>query len=503
LEVPVYSIFRGKIGAVDRYLADNGRLILLESVEDVKTKVRLKRREKPLALKIRHPETMDRIVQTILQIAEGKGCVESQTQIAEMPTLPLTPLRDDAHFYEKRTTGGCVPSAAVCILVENLTVPVDRRVWQEALALRDAGYRVSIVCPKGTGFRAAYEMLESIEIYRYPIWEASGPLGYLVEYLWALTATLWLTTRAYVRTRFRILQACNPPDLLFLVGLVFKFAGVRFIFDHHDLNPELYDAKFRRRDLFYRVLCLAERLTFRTAAVSIATNDSYREIALTRGHMTPERVFVVRSVPELGMVHRVESQPELKRGRPYLVVYLGVMGPQDGLDLLLRSIACIVNERQRRDITFVLIGAGAEVSKLKLMAREFAVEDYVDFPGRLPNEAVAAYFSTADLGVAPDPATPMNDKSTMNKILEYMAFGLPVVLYDLTEGRRSAGDAALYARNGDVDDFADQILKLIDSKELRRELGERGRRRIEDRLNWALEKWSLLAAYERALEPRE
>jgi glycosyltransferase involved in cell wall biosynthesis len=219
--------------------------------------------------------------------------------------------------------------------------------------------------------------------------------------------------------------------------------------------------------------------------------------------MMPERVFVVRSVPDLTKVRSVASQPELLRGRSHLVVYLGVIGPQDGVDLLLHSIACIVNERQRRDISFALIGAGTEVPQLKRMASELGIDDFISFPGWLQVEGMAAYLSTAALGVSPDPATPMNDKSTMNKILEYMAYGLPVVLYDLTEGARSVGDAGLYARDGDTAGFADQILKLIDSDELRRQLGERARQRIEHSLNWELEKKSLLAADERALQSRE
>ncbi len=393
-----------------------------------------------------------------------------------------------------------VRPTSVCILIENLTVPIDRRVWQEALALRDAGFRVTVICPKGVGFEQSQEILESIEVYRYPVWEASGPLGYLVEYAWALSAALWLALRTYVRTRFRVLQACNPPDIFFIIGLLLKPLGVRFIFDHHDLNPELYEAKFRRRGLFYRLICLAERLTFRTADVSIATNQSYREVALARGGMPADRVFVVRSAPDLEKIRKISPRPELKQGRPFLVVYLGVMGPQDGLDLLLHSIAWIIKERGRGDITFVLIGAGTELPSLQRLASDLQVDQFVTFTGRLPNDAVAAYFSTADLGVAPDPATPMNDKSTMNKILEYMAFGLPVVLYDLTEGKRSAGDAALYAADGDKVGFAEQILKLIDSPELRFRLGRRGRERIEQSLNWGLEKKSLLAAYESALK---
>jgi glycosyltransferase involved in cell wall biosynthesis len=387
----------------------------------------------------------------------------------------------------------------VCIIIENLPVPVDRRVWQEARALRDAGYRVSVICPKARGFERSRETLEGIEIYRYRIWEASGPLGYFVEYTMALAAQFRLALRVYARTRFRILQACNPPDTIFLVGLFFKLFGVRFIFDHHDLNPELYEAKFGRRDFGYRLVCWAERQTFRTADVSIATNVSYREVARVRGNMPAKRIFVVRSCPDLSKIRKSAAQPELKEDRRFLVVYLGVMGPQDGLELLLESIDSIVHRSQRQDILFVLIGSGTELPRLKALAAEKGLESLVRFPGHLSDEEVAAYFSTAEVGVAPDPATPMNDKSTMNKILEYMAFGLPVVLFDLTEGRRSAAGAALYARPNDPEDFAREILKILDSESLRRELGACARRRIEESLNWESEKRSLLEAYATAL----
>ncbi len=388
---------------------------------------------------------------------------------------------------------------AVCIIVENLPVPIDRRVWQEARTLRDAGYRVAVICPKGSGFQKSRETLEGIEIYRYWLWEASGPLGYLLEYSWALTAQFLFALRVYVRTRFRVLQACNPPDTIFVIGLFFKLFGVRFIFDHHDLNPELYEAKFQRRGFGYRLVCWAERLTFRTADVSIATNESYREVALTRGGMSRERTFVVRSCPDLARIRIRPPQPELKQGRRHLVVYLGVMGHQDGLDLLLESIAFLTKLRNCEDTLFVLIGAGPELPRLKVLASRRGLDALVKFTGRLPDEDVAAYFSNAAFGVAPDRATPMNDKSTMNKILEYMAYGLPVVLYDLTEGRRSAGDAALYARNGDPEDFAQKILSLLNSESLCAELGAHGRKRIEDKLNWDNEKEALLEAYAAAL----
>jgi glycosyltransferase involved in cell wall biosynthesis len=388
---------------------------------------------------------------------------------------------------------------AVCIIIENLTVPIDRRVWQECRTLRDAGYRVSVICPKGRGFEKSREILEGIEVYRHRIWEASGASGYFLEYGWALGAEFFLALRVYARTRFRVLQACNPPDTIFLIALFFKLFGVKFIFDHHDLNPELYESKFRRRGFGYALVCWAERLTFRTANVAIATNESYREVAIARGGMCSERTFVVRSCPDLTRIRKQVPRADLKEGRPHLVVYLGVMGCQDGIDLLLQSIASIVHKHERKDIVFILIGNGTELPGLKALAAQLDLQPFIRFPGRISDEEVAAYFSTADVGVAPDPATPMNDKSTMNKILEYMAFGLPVVLYDLTEGRRSAADAALYARNGDPEDFAQKVLDLIDSESLRAVLGSRARKRIEEKLNWELEKRQLLAAYALAL----
>ncbi len=391
-------------------------------------------------------------------------------------------------------------SIGVCIVVENLPVPFDRRVWQEARALTEAGYRVSIISPKMGKFQQSHETREGIEIYRHSIWEAQGPFGYVFEYGWALAAEICLAVKVYRSSRFRILHACNPPDTIFLISWLFKPLGVRFIFDHHDLNPELFEAKFGgKRGFFYRFVCLAERLAYRAARVSIATNESYREVAIQRGKMSPERVFVVRSSPDLEHMPPGEISPELKRGRRYLVAYCGVMGPQDGVDLLIESILAIVRERGFEEVFFVLIGDGTEVAKLKALAAERGLNDVLCFPGRLPDAELAAYLSTADVCVAPDPRNSMNDKSTMNKVLAYMAYRRPVVLYDLTEGRRAAGDAALYARPNDPSDFAAQILTLLDSESLRRKLGEAGRRRIEESLNWKFEKAELLKAYEAAL----
>ncbi len=390
---------------------------------------------------------------------------------------------------------------SVCIIVENLPVPFDRRVWQEARALRDAGYRVSVISPRRGEFQSSYERREGIEIYRHSLWEASSPVGYLVEYGWALAAELWLALTVYRRSRFRILHACNPPDTIFLIGRLFRPLGVRFIFDHHDLNPELYEAKFGRKSgLLFRLIRLAERLTYRAAAVAIATNDSYREIAIERGGMPPDRVFVVRSSPDLSKIQQKPPQPELKSGKRFLVVYLGVMGPQEGLDLLFQSILYFRKRRQTDDTLFVLIGAGSELPRLKQRAVESGLGSMVRFAGRIPDEEVAAYLSTADVCVAPDPKNPMNDKSTMNKVLEYMAYGRPVVLFDLTEGRRAADDAALYACSNDPEDFAEKIIQLLDSETLRQQLGETGHQRVREELNWEMQKRELLRAYAAALK---
>ena len=390
---------------------------------------------------------------------------------------------------------------AICIVVENLPVPLDRRVWREACALRDAGYRVSVVCPKGTGSsRTSYENLDGIEIHRHHSWEASSAAGYLMEYTLALAAECHLTLRIFARTKFRILQACNPPDSIFLIALLLRPFGVRFIFDHHDLAPELFESKFGRASgVFYWLTRLLEFCSFRVAKVCIATNESFKEIAVLRGRKHPEDVFVVRNCPDVTNLGRRPLSPELQSAKPFLVVYVGFMGSQDGLPLLVESIDHIVRHEKRQDTHFVLVGGGTELPMLRAMVARRGLDSFVTFTGQVPYENVATYLSRADIGVSPDPKTPMNDKSTMIKILEYMAYGLPVVLFDLKEGRRIAESAALYASPNDPISFANQIVRLLNCEQLRRELGACGRRRVEDRLNWVAEKTSLLKAYERAL----
>jgi glycosyltransferase involved in cell wall biosynthesis len=391
----------------------------------------------------------------------------------------------------------------VLIIVENLPVPFDRRVWQEATTLQEAGYQISIICPKGKGYERGHEVIDGIHIYRHalPI-EASGALGYAVEYTWALFWWFILTWRVLLSRGFDVIHACNPPDTIFLVGGFFKLFGKKFIFDHHDINPELYEAKFGRRDKFYKLLIALERWTFRTADVSIATNESYKRIAIERGGMRPERVFVVRSGPDLRRLKIIPPVPELKRGRRYLVGYVGTMGKQEGIDYLLRAAQHIVHDLKRTDIHFGLVGGGTEVEEMKTYAQSLGVGDYVTFTGRVPDQQMLEMLNTTDVCVNPDVANEMNDKSTMNKIMEYMALGKPIVQFDLTEGRYSAQEASLYAEKNDERDLARKIIQLLDDPRQREEMGLLGRRRVETELEWKYEAPKLLLAYDLVFSAR-
>jgi len=312
----------------------------------------------------------------------------------------------------------------------------------------------------------------------------------------AIAQAFILSWRVLLTRGFDVVHACNPPDLFVLVAGFFKLFGKKFLFDHHDLAPELYEAKFGRRDFFYRLMLRLERLTFRAADVSIATNESYRQVAIARGRMPPERVFVVRSGPDLARLKRLAPQERLKCGRRYLVGYVGVMGRQEGVDYLLRAVHHIVFSLQRRDIQFGLVGGGTSLEQMKALAAELGVAEFVTFTGRVPDRELLAMLNTADVCVNPDVANEMNDKSTMNKIMEYMALGKPIVQFDLTEGRFSAQHASLYARRNDAVDFATKIVELVDDPARRSAMGAFGRRRVEQQLEWRHEAPRLLAAYD-------
>lgn len=383
-------------------------------------------------------------------------------------------------------------------------MPLDRRVWQEARTLRDAGYTVSVICPVGGPYTARYELLEGIHVFRHPLpFEADGALGYAVEYGSALFWEAVLSWKAYMKVGFDVVQACNPPDLLFIVAGFWKYLfGKPFLFDHHDINPELYEAKFGKRGFFHKLLLAFERITFRTADVSIATNDTFKEIAIERGGMAPDRVFIVRSIPDVSRFQRVEPDPALRRGAKHLIGYVGIMGAQDGVDLLVEAMAELVAKRGRRDVHCAIVGSGTELEKLKRLAAACGVADNITFTGFLSGPSLMRALSSFDIGVIPDPKNTYNDKISMNKVFEYMTLGIPFVGFDLAETRKIAGDAALYADVSEPSALADRIAMLADDAALKSQLASIGQARAKALLRWDTERAQLLGAYELALKGR-
>jgi glycosyltransferase involved in cell wall biosynthesis len=389
------------------------------------------------------------------------------------------------------------------ILVENLSVPFDRRVWQESLALRDAGWDVNVICPQGTDRDTEPDVtIEGIHILRYPLQPATGgPAGYVREYGLALWHTFRLARQV---GPVEVVHACNPPDLLSVVARWSKRQGARFVFDQHDLVPELFLSRFSggKKSLLYEAVLRAERATYRAADVVISTNESYRAVALTRGRKRPEDVFVVRSAPDLGRFKELAPDQELRRGKAYLLCYLGVMGPQDGVDRALHALAALRDEVGRTDWHAVFMGGGDCFDSLVALSAELGLTDQVEFTGMVNDDILLPYLSTADICLAPDPMSPLNNVSTMNKVMEYMAMGCPIVSFDLKESIVSAGEAALYATGDSVSQFAQLIAKLMDDPAERRRMGELGRARV-DLLSWERSRETLIAAYEAAYGRRQ
>jgi len=388
----------------------------------------------------------------------------------------------------------------ILILVENLSVPFDRRVWQESRALVNAGYRVTVICPQGTKQDTEREeTIDGVRILRYPLRTASGgPLGYLREY----TVALWYTTRLALKVRRQgridVVHSCNPPDLFFIVAFILRLLdGTRSVFDQHDLVPELFLSRFPSGGKgLYRLTILLERLTFMCADAVISTNESYRRIAIDRGKMLPERVSVVRSAPDLSRFVQRDPDPSLRRGKRYLAAYLGVMGPQDGVDYALRAIAHLRNEIGRLDTHFIFMGAGDAFDDMVALSEQLGISADVEFTGRVPDEFVQRCLSSADVCLSPDPKNPLNDVSTMNKVIEYMAMVKPLVSFDLAEARVSAGEAAVYVPANDEAAFAAAINALLEDPDRRAEMGRIGRKRVEDELSWDTSRRNLLRFYE-------
>jgi glycosyltransferase involved in cell wall biosynthesis len=391
----------------------------------------------------------------------------------------------------------------ILIIVENQPVPNDTRVQKEAVSLHEAGYEVTVLCPKGKGAELGYEMIGGIRVYRHPMpEEGNSALGYLWEYGCALFWEFWYVWWIYLRHGFHVIQGCNPPDDIFLVALPFKLFGVKYIFDHHDAMPELFFSKFGTQGFLYKVQVLLEKLTYRFSDVVMATNASYKDLAITRGHIAPEDVFIVRNGPDLETFKAVPPNPALKRGKDYLVGYVGTMSDQDGLDILV-EVALHLKNLGRRDVHFTCVGGGPALAGLQKMVKDKDLGDTMNFTGRISDEQLLEILSTADVCVNPDRPCEMNDISTMIKIMEYMALGKPIVQFDLREGRFSAQDAAVYADPANqVPNFAAKITWLLDHPEERRRMSEFGRRRVEKELAWEYSVQNMLTAYEKAFSKR-
>jgi glycosyltransferase involved in cell wall biosynthesis len=387
----------------------------------------------------------------------------------------------------------------VLIISENAPVPADRRVWNISRTLTAAGWQVVIACAQGPDRDdAPYEVLEGIEIHRYPLRPAGSTLGYAREYGQALWRLRKLVRRLASERRFDVVHACNPPDLLLLAARSLRRQGTRFIFDHHDLVPELYRSRFARgEDLGYRATLRAERVAYRMADVSLATNGSYARVAVERGGMDPEDVFVVRNGPDLTRFRPVPADPAWRRGRAHLISYLGIMGPQDGVDHALHALAAL--RRLRDDWHAVFVGDGDALPAMRALADELALGDHVEFAGWRGDDDIRLILSSSDVCLAPDPPSPLNDVSTMIKIPEYMALGRAVASYALPESRVSAGDSALYAAPGDPDSLGRCVAELLDDPARRERMGAMARERIETELSWQHSEGALLAAYARVL----
>jgi len=385
------------------------------------------------------------------------------------------------------------------IIVQNLPVPFDRRVWLECQALVSAGYRVAVVCPKGRT-DPSYQVVDTVELHKYrPYAPGGSKLGFVTEYAYSFLATAWLTLKARRSGRFTVIQACNPPDIFWPIALAFRAVeGTRFVFDHHDLCPELYESRFPDGPgLPYRVLRALERRTHRSADHVISTNRSYADIAITRSGKPARAVTIVRTGPDPERLRRGPADPVQRRGRRFLAAYIGVMGPQDGVDIVVRAADIVVRELGRDDIAFTLIGSGDCFNDLVALRDELGLAGHVEFTGRAPDELVTRILSTADVGLSPDPKNPLNDLSTMNKTMEYMAFELPVVAFDLSETRVSAGDAAHYVKPNDIHDYAEAIVSLMDDRPARARMGKLGRVRVEQELAWCHQERAYLGVYQR------
>jgi glycosyltransferase involved in cell wall biosynthesis len=396
------------------------------------------------------------------------------------------------------------PQTRSCVIVvENLPVPFDRRVWQEAQALHRAGWTVSVICPTNADFPKPFEIIDDIAIYRHPLPpEGRGAVAYFREYSTALLHEFRLLFRVHRERGFSIIQACNPPDLIFLAALPFKLIGKRFIYDQHDVSPELFIVKFGRKGFLYRALLFFERMSYRTADRVIAANATFKDIAISRGGKMPSQVEVVYGVPDRKRIHRVEPEPGLHGGRKFILGYVGIINEQDGVDHLVRAVAHLVKVIGFRDFRAVIVGSGPALEPVRSLASALEVEDFILFTGYLKGETLLAYLSAFDIGIIPDPLNEANDLMSMNKVFEYCALGIPTACYPLKETKRLLGEAGVYAPSHEPEGLAEACLKLMGDEALRARSAAAAARLSAESFVWENEARKYVATYERVLSPK-
>jgi glycosyltransferase involved in cell wall biosynthesis len=386
--------------------------------------------------------------------------------------------------------------ARCVIVVENLPVPLDRHVWQQALSLREAGWDVSVICPATRLWPKRRERLEGIEIYRHglPV-EGNSVFGHVAEYATALFHEFRLLLTIWNTKGFDVVHVCNPPDLLFMLALPFKLRGVKLVFDHHDLAPELFEA-IHGRGFIHKILLFLERMSFRSADVVLSSNQAFKRLALDRGGVREACTFVVRTVPEVKHVRRVTADRIARAGASVVVGYLGIIGRQDGLDHLLQAVRIALDKHEGPDFRLIIIGDGPALSEIKDLAEELGLSDAVVFRGYLMGDDLAAQMSDFDIGMIPDPKNSFNDKLSMNKVFEYSAMAIPIAAYALNGTVEMLGGTAVYAPTDDPEGLATAMRLLINDPELRRVQGAAAKKLADSTFRWDVEAASLLAAYE-------
>lgn len=386
------------------------------------------------------------------------------------------------------------------IIVENLSVPFDRRVWQEAQALNKAGWQVAVICPSSARHPEKFEEIDGIAIYRHRLpLEAKGRYAFLLEYAFALFHELRLLIKIYLGPGFEVIQACNPPDLIFLVALPFKLFGKRFIFDHHDVVPELFHIKFKQTGFFHRLLIWCEWLTFKSANLVISSNETLRAIAVDRGGKRPEDVVAVYGIPDRKNFYRVEPDGRIRNGRKFALGYVGIIADQDGLDHVIHAVNHLLRHLGYVDFQVIIVGDGPSLPAVRALCRALAVDDHVTFTGYLSGDRLRQHISTFDIGLIPDPVNEFNDKISMNKVFEYSTLGIPIVAYPLTETKRLLGDAAVYAKSPDPSGLAAACLGLMSDDALRESCARRANYRAREWFSWEREANKYVKAFEKVL----